>query len=215
MDAPNNLAARLYLLACDTQRERLVNRDHLGFVLRAALLTDLLAEGALTEQDRKPTVARSRSTGDPVQADLLNAIAEERPRSWTWWMQREAKATVEAVGQQLADIDLIHRSAGRTLAIFPTRIVQVLRPEIREDLRMRCHDLLGDETPVDQLNQRDAAMVSLAAEGQLRSVFSGSDRIRRRARLRDLREHLGPVPKALRKVISQRAAAASSASSGG
>ncbi|APU16648.1 MULTISPECIES: GOLPH3/VPS74 family protein [Actinoalloteichus] len=216
MDAPESLAPRLYLLACDLQRDRLVNRDQLGLTLRAAALDDLLTHGLLTDENGKPAVARSGpTTADRLQDDLLAAVEAEKPRAWKWWVSRRGGAAVDAVGEQLADADLIRHSTGRTLLVFPARQVEVLHPEIAEDLRRKAIAILKDDLPMDRIDRRDAAMTSLAAEGQLRTVFSGAERRRHRARLRELREHVGPAAAALRKALSERQAAIASSGGGG
>src|SRR5438128_2456265 len=47
MEPPTSLAARLYLLAWDPRRERVVGTTQLGAALRAAALVDLVLRGRL------------------------------------------------------------------------------------------------------------------------------------------------------------------------
>ncbi|MBB5922414.1 hypothetical protein FHR81_003466 [Actinoalloteichus hoggarensis] len=216
MDVPETLAPRLYLLACDLRRQRLVNRDYLGLVLRAAALDQLLTAGLLTDENGRPATVDSGVTPtDRLQGDLLAAVAEEKPRAWKWWVRRHGRAAVDGVGEQLADAGLIRESQGRTLVILPARRVEVLRPEIVEELRRRVTEVLREDVPVERVDRQDAAMVSLAAEGQLPTVLSGGERRRHRARLAELRAHVGPTALAVRKAVEERQVVVAGSGGGG
>ncbi|APU16649.1 MULTISPECIES: GOLPH3/VPS74 family protein [Actinoalloteichus] len=208
VDVRDALASRFYLLSCDLAGERLTARAELGYALHAATLHELFHAGLLRNERGKPAVRRSCRTGDAAKDRFLTAIGRLPPRPWSWWIGRGLPAAVRLTGERLSDAGLVRHWSGRALLIFPTRRVQVLRPEVVADLRRRVHGVLQDGLPVQRIAWRDVAMVSLAAECRLRSVLSEQQCARHDARLRELRGHVGPVASALHEAELGRQAAA-------
>ena len=92
MQLPESLPARLFLLALNPTRQRLTAAQHLGYLLRAAALTDLELRGLISDESGKVRVGTQLRAGDPVLDAMLAEIAGDRPRSWRSWVQRRHRA---------------------------------------------------------------------------------------------------------------------------
>jgi hypothetical protein len=57
MTLPESLPARLYLLAYDTEKNRVTAQSQLGLVLRGAALADLYLTGRVTDENGKARAA--------------------------------------------------------------------------------------------------------------------------------------------------------------
>jgi hypothetical protein len=210
MNLPESLPARMYLLAYDTEKNRMTSRSQLGLVLRAAALADLYLSERLADDRGKARVADPRPTGDPLLDDLMGQIAAaNRPRSWHRWIGRQEHGAVRTVREQLEAarcLKVEHR------AILPDRVelrdrhtVKQYADEVRAALRK----------PAARAEPRTAAVLALAARGEIKTVLSRHDRREYRERLDELAVYTGPVADELRKALrSKRASAASSASAG-
>src|SRR5262245_22904878 len=99
---PESLPAQLYLLAYDRRKERMTARTQLGYLMRAAALTDLRLSGHLADEGRKVRVANPGGVADQVLGAVLREVAESRPRSWAGWVRRGERRTRLAVREQLA-----------------------------------------------------------------------------------------------------------------
>jgi Golgi phosphoprotein 3 (GPP34) len=209
MDVPRTLAARLYLLAYDPAKGRLVGGE-LGYVLRAAALTDLLHRGHLVDRDGKAEVnARLPAPADPVLSMVLDEVASARPRSWQHWVGRRIGPVRAAVAGELAAQGWIELRPHRVLGVLPTTRVVLLRPGVIGKLGDRVRAALRAET--GELDPADAALVALAAAGELKTALPRPLRHERRARIAELERSTGPVAQALRKALAQHRAAASGA----
>src|ERR1700727_2368107 len=101
MTLPESLPARLYLVAYDTGKNRVTARSQLGLVLRAAALTDLYLAGRVTDENGKVrATGDGRPAGDPLLDEVLQQLAEHRPRSWQGWIAH-GQPTVRTVRAQL------------------------------------------------------------------------------------------------------------------
>jgi hypothetical protein len=207
VDLPASLPSRLYLLAYDTDKHRLTGRGQLGVALRAAALTELLHSGHITEADGKPKVAATRVT-DPVLDDVVQEIAQSRPRSWAHWVGRRDRAAFRAVQERLADSGYIRVEPRRILGIFPTSRVTVREPRVVRRLRDTVNRTLTGGVPVARLDRADAALAALAAVGEVRVAVGRRQAHEHKRRLAELTEVAGPAVPALRKVIQWRQAAA-------
>jgi len=210
VDAPTALTSRLYLLAYDTDKQRLTARGQLGVALRAAALTELYQAGHLTEVDGKPKATASRVT-DPVLDGALQEIAQSRPRSWTRWTGRAGRATLRAVQERLEDSRHITVEPYRILGIFPASRVTLRDPRLAAQLRGTVARTLGAELPTNRVHPPDAALASIAAVGEIRIAVSRRQARESKQRIKELSELAGPAVPALRKVIAQQHAAAASA----
>ncbi len=193
MTLPESLPARLYLLAYDTEKNRVTAQSQLGLVLRAAALADLYLTGRVTDENGKARAAGDRRpTGDPLLDEVLQQLAEHRPRSWQGWIAR-GLPTVPTVRTQLEAgqcIRVEHRM------ILPDRVelldrvvVQRYADELRAELRR----------PASRTEPRTAAVLALAARGEIATVISRSERREHRQYLDELAVYTGPIADALRK----------------
>ena len=205
MTLPDSLPARLYLLAYDTKKNRITARSQLGLVLRAAALTDLYLAGRVTDENGKVRATGDpRPTGDPLLDEVLQQLAEHRPRSWRGWIAHGQPA-VRAVRAQL--------EAGRIIRvehrmILPDKVELLDRTavarygsELRAELRR----------PVSRVEPRAAAVLALAARGEIATVISRSERREHRQYLDELAVYTGPIADALRKAWQSKKAQQASA----
>jgi hypothetical protein len=208
MSLPESLPARMYLLAFDPDKDRLTSRNQLGLVLRAAALTELYLSERVTDVDgRAQAGAGGRPSGDPVLDDLAEQIGAHRPRPWHRWIGRAERATVRAVREQL--------EAGRHLtvehrAILPDRVA----PSDRQAVRRYADTVRGALNQSSaRTDPRTAAVLALAARGEVKTVVSRRERREHRRKLDELAVYTGPVADALRKALRSKRAVAATAGS--
>ncbi|MDH6129573.1 GPP34 family phosphoprotein [Kitasatospora sp. GP82] len=210
MDLPDTLPGKLYLLAYDPQRERLTGVRDLDLLMRAAALADLLRRGLLREDGRGPAAVGTEPAGlDPVLAELLRQIREERPRSWRSWVGRRRGRTARAVRDELAAGGWIRVEEYRVLGLFPAARITLRDPRVRKALAEAVSSALRG--PLSRVEPGDAALVALADAAQLRAVLTWRQSREFRARIDKLAPAAGPLPRALRQAIRSRNAAAAAA----
>ena len=205
MNLPESLPARLYLLAYDTDKNRMTAGSQLGLVLRAAALTDLYLTERLTDEGGKAHAAGGRPTGDPVLDDLARQIADTRPRRWHRWIGRQERGTVRAVREQLEDQRCIRVNRR---AILPDKVELRDRRAVKE-YADSVHAAL--RRPAARADARTASVLALAARGEVKTVVSRQERREYRKRLDELAVYTGPVADALRKALRAKRAAVASA----
>jgi len=205
MTVPESLPARMYLLAYDTEKNRLTSRAELGLVLRAAALTDLYLSRRLADENGRPQAAGGGPTGDPLLDDIVQQIADHRPKAWYWWVGRKEHGTVRAVRDQL---EAGHHIKVDRRTLLPDRIelrdrraVKQYADSVRAALRQ----------PAARAEPRTAALLALAAPGEVKTVVSRRERREQRQRLDELAVYTGPVADALKKALRSRRAASASA----
>lgn len=203
VNVPEALPARMFLLAYDLRRQRMCKGGaRLGYVLRAAALTELYLDGRLGEERRRPVPG---TPGDDPYG-VLAQIAASRPRSWQHWVRKDSKAIVETVRDELARGGWIRVRTRRVLGVFPRREVAVTDPRVVKALWGGASSALRGR-PVAHVNSYDAAAVALAAAGELKTVLPGADRRRYKRRIQELTARSGPAAPAVRKLIRQEDAA--------
>jgi hypothetical protein len=193
MTLPESLPARLYLLAYDTEKNRVTAQSRLGLVLRAAALADLYLAGRVTDENGKARATGDRRpTSDPLLDEVLQQVTEHRPRSWQGWIAHGQPA-IRTVRTQLEAGRIIRVEHRR---ILPDRVelldriaVQRYADEVRAELRR----------PASRTEPRTAAVLALAARGEISTVISRSERREHRQRLDELAVYTGPIADALRK----------------
>jgi hypothetical protein len=235
---PESLPARLFLLAYDPAKGRMTSATKLGPMLRAAALIDLQLNGYLAAggdralvQSRHPVstgravrtappvrtaIAGSRPLlphaavpADPVVAQLFADIRAKSPRKWGHWIARRHGPIIREVRDELERAHLIRVESYRVLGLFPVHRITLRRPLVRRKLLQAATDTLRPARLVTRVDLRDAALVVLAATGDLRPVVSKEQRKRHKDRLAQLAVRVGPVVPALRKALqSQNASAA-------
>lgn len=206
VEVPETLPARMYLLAFDLRRRKMTARgSRLGYVLRAAALTELFLDGRLEEERGRPVPG----TPGPDPYGLLGRIGASRPRSWQYWVRKDGRALVRTVRDELVRGGWIRVREGRVLGLFPHEEITVKDPRVVKQLWGGASSALRGR-PVAHVNSYDAAAVALAAAGELKSVLPGPERRRHKQRIKELTARSGPAAPAVRKVIgAQRAALAS------
>ncbi|HEU5159406.1 MAG TPA: GPP34 family phosphoprotein [Streptosporangiaceae bacterium] len=212
MDLPQSLPGRMYLLAYNPGRRRMTAGAQLGYVLRAAALADLLLAGAIADVSGKAGAQPGQVVADPLVDVVLQQIASSRPRSWRSWVSKGAAPMKRDVREQLVTEGWIQVEPRRILGLFPVAEVTVTDTRVVDLLAGSVAAALRD--PIDEVDPRDAALVALAAAGEIKTALPRARRREHKERIARLSEVIGPVAKALRKVVqAQQAAAASSASS--
>ncbi|QXJ20405.1 GPP34 family phosphoprotein [Actinomadura graeca] len=205
IETPDSLPARMFLLAYDLRKQKMtMHGSQLGYVLRAAALTELYLDGRLGGDDRRP--APGTPGDDPY--GMLAQISGSRPRTWRYWIRKDSRPFVATVREELRRGGWIRVTRYRAFGLFPRERVTVKDPRVVKALWGGASSALRGR-PVAHVNSYDAAAVALAAAGEMRSVLPGRDRRRHRRRIAELTARSGPAAPAVRKLISaERAAAA-------
>jgi len=200
MTLPESLPARLYLLAYDTERNRVTARTQLGLVLRAAALADLYLAGRVTDDNGKARLTGDqRSGGDPLLDEVLQQLAEHKPRSWQGWIThgRPAIPTVRTQLEAGLCIRVDHRRIRPDRVELRDRLaVEQYADEVRAELR----------GPAAHTEPRTAAVLALAARGEIAILISRGERREYRQRLDELAASTGPIAEALRKAWREKKA---------
>ena len=137
--------------------------------------------------------------GDPLLDEVLRQLAEHRPRTWQGWIARGQPA-VHTVRTQLG--------AGRCIRVEHRRILPD-RVELRDRRTVKQYaDELRAELrrPASRTEPRTAAVLALAARGEISTVISRSERREHRQHLDELAVCTGPIADALRKAWRDRQA---------
>ncbi|HET6297874.1 MAG TPA: GPP34 family phosphoprotein [Kribbella sp.] len=206
---PDALPARLFLLAYDPATGRLASRSRLGQMLRAAALIDLQLSGHLGDDDDRAQVKVQRGRPhDPIAASMLDDISASSPRKWRYWIDRHHRGILREVRDELERARLIKVEPHRRFGLFPAERITLRQPLVRRQLLQAATDTLRPARLVTRIDLRDAALVVLAATGDLRTVVSKDQRDRHKDRLAQLAVRVGPVVPALRKSVQASAAAA-------
>ncbi|GEB53089.1 hypothetical protein SCA03_56400 [Streptomyces cacaoi] len=207
----DSLPARIFLLACNPDKERRAWGDTLGYAVRAAVLVELAERGCLSDADGKARPVGDRRTGDPVLDAVLRGLAEHgRPRRWRTLVARARRQTLQSLEEQLVTAGEI-RVERR--ALRRDRVV-LREPGLPGRLRAEALETLESSTPVEQVPRAEAALAAMAALGKLAPELNWQVRHRNRKRIKELTKRGGPAVTGLKKALDSRnAAAASSASS--
>lgn len=208
---PSSLAARVYLLAFDVEKQKL-SASQLPLVVRGAVLAELNLRGGLTEEDGKVRASGTMRTGDEVLDDVLRGVSEDRPRSWRSWLRRNARQTLRAVRHQLASTGIISVETEQVLGIFRRVRVTVNDPAPVIALR---HVVESAVRGTGRVSPQDATLVALVAIGELRPALSRKDRKTYADRIAELTEQGSVAAPELRKVLRQIKAARTAAQAGG
>lgn len=202
-----SLPTQAFLIAYDVERQKLAGGTTHGILVRAAALVELSLGGQLEDENGKarPT---GRGTSDPELAAVLAQIAESKPRVWKYWVAKDHKATYQAVRGRLVLDRVITVEEVKLLGLIPKQHVTVRDTRDVNQLIAQARQAVLGGAPVERVDPRAAALVSLVAAVELNTVFSGRERREHRERIRELAERAGPASKALRKVVEDQQAAA-------
>ncbi|MDP9614523.1 hypothetical protein JOF35_006861 [Streptomyces demainii] len=197
-----SLAASLYLLSYDPETGRPTGA-HTALLVRAAALTELVQRGTLTDTDGSPCPVADALTGDQALDGLLELIGESRPRSWQIWVGHQPRLTEQAVRDQMVAAGYVRAKGRRVLGLFPAKEYTLERPEPVAAMREAAVRALHGGQPVAEVSERDAALVNLAAAGELRTVVTATDAKVRKDRILELGARCGGMGPVLEKVIAQ------------
>ncbi|MEV4258970.1 GPP34 family phosphoprotein, partial [Spirillospora sp. NPDC049652] len=162
---PETLPQRMFLLAYDTRKQRLTLRgERLGYVLRAAALTELFLDGRLGEERGKPVAG----TPGPDPYGVVAQISATRPRPWPYWVRKDARRMVRTVRDELESGGWIRVRPRRVLGVFPATAIELRDPRVLKALAGGVTSALRGR-PVAHVNSLDAAAVALAAAGEVRT----------------------------------------------
>ncbi|HEY2960515.1 MAG TPA: GPP34 family phosphoprotein [Actinomycetota bacterium] len=209
VELPQTLPERLYLLAYDARRRRLTARTQLGYVLRAGALADLQRRGLLADEAGKVR-ATGRQVAEPLLGPVLEQVAGSRPRGWAHWVRAGQRGLQRAVRAQLEAGGWIRVEPRRVLGVFPAARVTVVDGRVLEELADIVARTLTGGQPAAAVDPGDAALVALAAAGELSTAIPRRRRREHRRRIAALSERTGPVAPALRRVLQQLRASAAS-----
>ncbi|MEU8570412.1 GPP34 family phosphoprotein [Streptomyces pathocidini] len=209
-NGPFSLPAELYLLAWDTKAIKLTRTASLHLLVRAGALTELAQRGRLVDVDGIVTPADDSRTGDPVLDGLLELIEESRPRTWKAWVSRDAGLTLGAVRDQLRGTGHLRTETRRVLGLFPAKdhvLDQGGGVAAADALKAGVLGVLRGTQDVSGVPERAAALVALAAAGELRTVITAADAAAYEERVAVLTQRAGAAAPALRKVLEEVRAA--------
>ncbi|ADI05775.1 hypothetical protein SBI_02654 [Streptomyces bingchenggensis BCW-1] len=198
-----SLAAKLYLLAWDPRTGRPADPDHLPYLVRAGALTELAQRGMLADEDGVARPFADARTGDPALDSLLELIFESRPRAWQTWVRHHARLTERAVRDQLVTVGYVRAKGRRALGLLPVKEYELERPDVVAGMREDAVRLLRGGQRVSEVSAGDAALVALAAAGELRTVVTAADARAHKARIAELARRSGQVGPALEKALGQ------------
>jgi hypothetical protein len=209
MDVPRTLPARVYLATYDAQRHKLTRTSRLHHLVRTAALEELLLAGFLRDEDGKVVIAPGRErTGDPVLDDVLDLVREsQRRHDWKHWVRKHATRTRNAQRDQLAAQRVVRVEPRRILGVIPNDRVTVRDTRPVKELQRAAAQALTGRTPTTQLDPRDVALAAITALGEVDTVCRGGARRENRERIKELVALSGPAVPALKKVLSDEAAA--------
>lgn len=217
-----SLPSRIFLLAWDTGRNRIVGAPDLHYAVRACALAELAQRRLVSDADGIVTPVFGARTGDPGLDGVLELIEESRPRKWRGWITHRSSSTMDVVRDQLTSEGYLRMERTRVFGIFPSRRYELERAGYVEVLHAEALAVLRGPVPVSEVPAGDAALVVCAATGKLRGIIPGKERRQHKERLDALTDRGGApaaglpeVMRGLRKALASAVSAAEAARSGG
>ncbi|BCJ36984.1 hypothetical protein Athai_44870 [Actinocatenispora thailandica] len=211
MALPDDLPERVYLLAVDRGRRRLVARDRLGYALRGAALAQLLLAGAVRDESGRVEAVRRVPVAGLAGTVLDEIAGDARPRRWRHWVHARARRARTDVRDRLVAARIITVTKDRALGLFPVERIDVRDVLAFERYGTAIRDAVGGPGRTSRVDATDAAAAAIAAAAELGTVARRADRRRAKARIEVLGAGIAPVVTAIRQCVrSDRAARASS-----
>nr|WP_237499803.1 GPP34 family phosphoprotein [Streptomyces sp. SID8379] len=205
----------MLLLAYDTGKDRVSGAPDLPLAVRAGALAELAARDLIHEVDGVVTPVLDACTDDPVLDQLLELIAESRPRAWRGTITHRARVTHDSVRRELVAHGYLRAEPRRVLGLFPGTRHTLERSGYVEVLRMEARAALTGPAAPDAVPRDQAALLVLAAAGHLRGLLSGRERRQHAERLTDLAGRAGPYVPQIRKALEAAVKSAEAARSSG
>ncbi|MET8000938.1 GPP34 family phosphoprotein [Nonomuraea glycinis] len=206
-----SLTRSTFLLAFDLRKEKLTQRDVLGYLLRAAALTELLLAGNLVDESGKAR-ARTAPAAEPgsLPAVVWEQISSSPPRSWRRWVRKDHGKAVHVVRDELVAARLISVERRRIL-LFPVERITPRKAYLSRRLAERVGRAIRGGRPVGRLDEDVRVLAALATAAGLKTVVPSWRETRQlRDRIQQLSAPIEPVATALRKSVEAAKAASSS-----
>ncbi|MEV0378766.1 GPP34 family phosphoprotein [Nonomuraea sp. NPDC050643] len=211
MKQAESLTRSAFLLAFDLRKNRLAQRGELGYLVRAAALSELLLAGCLADDSGKARAVTAPVRPGRLQTAVWEQIAGSPPRAWRHWIGKEHAKSFRLVRDELAAARLIRVEQRRILLLFPIQRIEPRMPYLSRRLAERVGQATHGGRPVERLDRDVRVLAALAAAARLRTV-AGTPRRERKERIQRLSGPVEPIATALRKSID---AARSSYADGG
>lgn len=206
-----SLTRSTFLLAFDLRKEKLTQRDVLGYLLRAAALAELLRAGNLADESGKAR-ARTAPAAEPgsLPAVVWEQISSSPPRSWQRWVQKDHGKAVHVVRDELAAARVISVERRRIL-LFPVERITPRKAYLSRRLAERVGRAIRGGRPVGHLDEDVRVLAALATAARLKTVVPSWRETRLlRDRIQQLSAPIEPIATALRKSVEAAKAASSS-----
>lgn len=211
MSLPDELPERIYLLAVDRGKRRLVARDRIGYALRGAALAQLLLAGAIRDDSGRVELVGGGATG--LAGVLRDEIAADtRPRRWRHWVHARARRARTEVRDRLEAARIITVTKDRALGLFPVERIDVRDVLTFQRYGTTIRSVAGGSAPTARVDPSDAAAAAITVAAELGTVLNWGDRRRNKARIETLGAEIAPVVTAIRQCVRSDRAARASAS---
>ncbi len=203
MTANQSLPASLYLLAYNTRKNELAKKAWLDYLIRGAVLCELIIGGYLVEVSRRPRAAANgqgaRQPADPMLSWVLDELRGDTGLTWRRLLRQDAAQSLAAIEQRLAQQRLISAGPGGSV----TGRVTAADPAAIESMQESVRAALTGQVDPAALAARDAALAALAAVVPLPTVISRREARRNAAALAALGDRAAEQSPALRSLIAQ------------
>ncbi|MFI7452251.1 GPP34 family phosphoprotein [Nonomuraea sp. NPDC049714] len=203
-----SLTRSAFLLAFDLRKEKLTQRDVLGYLLRAATLAELLLAGNLADESGKAR-ACTAPAAEPgsLSAVVWEQISSSPPRSWRRWVQKDNGKAVRVVCDELVAARMISVERRRIL-LFPVERITPRKAYLSRRLAERVGRAIRGGQPVGHLDEDVRVLAALATAARLKTVVPSWRETRLlRDRIQQLSAPIEPIATALRKSVEAAAAA--------
>jgi hypothetical protein len=210
MALPDDLPERIYLLAVDRGKRRLVARDRIGYALRGAALAQLLLAGAIRDDSGRVELVGGGSATGLAGVVRDEIAADTRPRRWRHWVHARARRARTEVRDRLVAARIITVTKDRALGLFPVERIDVKDVLTFQRYGTTIRAVAGGSALASRADPPDAAAVAITVAAEIGTVLNWGDRRRNKARIETLGAGIAPVVTAIRQnVRSDRAARAS------
>ena len=203
LTANQSLPASLYLLAYNTRKNELAKKAWLDYLIRGAVLCELIIGGYLVEVSRRPRAAANgqgaRQPADPMLSWVLDELRGDTGLTWRRLLRQDAAQSLAAIEQRLAQQRLISAGPGGSV----TGRVTAADPAAIESMQESVRAALTGQVDPAALAARDAALAALAAVVPLPTVISRREARRNAAALAALGDRAAEQSPALRSLIAQ------------
>jgi hypothetical protein len=202
------LPQQLYLLSYDLDKGKLDPSSVLvrGQLLRAAAVAELTMRAWLKDQNGKAVRNTAVSLpNDLFLADVLDSVSLAKPRSWFTVVDHRWDRAEAVVRDQLAELGTIKAEKTRKLGFRWSRPVVLKDRDRVRALRDSTRNavLLGGGPPDVSI----AALVMLSVEGDVRSMFTPTERREHKQAFTAIADNLETVLPGLRKATELSIAA--------